>query len=274
MIINYICAKLKKWYNNIHNWPVKISTYLCLAVFSKAMWPILLSIFTFISTLCGGLFALKFKNKLALIMGFSAGAVIGVVFFDLLPEAFTLGEKQFGINKISTIVIIGFLFYLVLDRLSILHAHQHEDDHTNRGRIGAGSLSVHSFLDGIAIGVAFQVSVSIGILIAFAVIAHDFADGVNTVSVILKDGGKNKEAIRWLVLDSLAPVAGVFSTLFFKIPDALFGVLLAIFSGFFLYIGASDLLPESGEKHPGFLVTFMTILGIGLLYVVTLLAKI
>jgi len=235
--------------------------------------PILLSILTFFSTLGGGLLAIRFKDKLAIILGFSAGAVIGVVFFDLLPEAFSLSEKQYSISTISTVVVAGFLFYMLLDRLSVLHTHQHENNTNNRGRIGAGSLSIHSFLDGVAIGVAFQVSVSMGILIAVAVIAHDFADGVNTVSVILKDGGKNKQAYRWLIIDAVAPVAGVISTLFFKIPDASFGILLAIFSGFFLYIGASDLLPESREKHPGFLVTIMTILGVALLYFATILAR-
>ncbi len=236
--------------------------------------PIILSIFTFLSTLAGGLLALRFRNKLALILGFSAGAVIGVVFFDLLPEAFTLSDKHYSINTISAVVVAGFLFYMLLDRLSILHAHEHGNETNHRGKIGASSLSIHSLLDGVAIGVAFQVSVPIGILIAVAVIAHDFADGVNTVSVILKEGGKNKQAYRWLIIDAIAPVIGVLSTMFYKIPDAAFSLLLAVFSGFFLYIGASDLLPESGENHPGFMVTFMTILGVGLLFAASMFAKI
>jgi zinc transporter ZupT len=240
---------------------------------NRIILPLLLTILTFLSTLGGGLLAIRFQSKLGIIMGFSAGAVIGVVFFDLLPESFSLGGNQYGISTLSAIVVAGFLLYMILDRLSVLHAHQHEHDNHTRGRMGAGSLSIHSFLDGVAIGVAFQVSVSIGILIAVAVIAHDFADGVNTVSVILKDGGKNKLAYKWLIIDAAAPIAGVLSTMFYKIPDAVFGVLLAIFSGFFLYIGASDLLPESGNKNKGFIVTIMTILGVGLLYFATMFAK-
>ena len=251
---------------------VIISSYLCALTAFHIKMPLLLSILTFLSTLGGGLLAIRFRDKLAIIIGFSAGAIIGVVFFDLLPEAFSLGEKQYSISAISTMVVAGFLFYMVLDRLAILHTHQHETN--NKGRIGAGSLSIHSYLDGVAIGVAFQVSVPIGVLIAVGVIAHDFADGVNTVSVILKNGSKISQAYRWLFADAIAPVAGVISTMFFKIPGNLFAVLLAIFSGFFLYIGASDLLPESRQKHPGFLVTFLTILGVGLLYFATLLAKI
>ena len=246
----------------------------CIFVQNQNKLPLLLSILTFLSTLLGGLLAIRFKSKLGIIMGFSAGAVIGVVFFDLLPESFSLGESRFGVSTISTVIVAGFLFYMLLDRLSILHTHQHGNNSNHRGKIGASSLSIHSLLDGVAIGVAFQVSVPIGILIAVAVIAHDFADGVNTVSVILKDGGKNKLAYRWLIIDAAAPIIGVVSTMFFKIPDAAFSILLAIFSGFFLYIGASDLLPESGVKHPGFLVTLMTILGVGLLYFSTMLAKI
>lgn len=231
----------------------------------------LLGILTFLSTLAGGLLAIRFRDKIDIIIGFSAGAVIGVVFFDLMPEAFSLGGTQYSVASISYIIVAGFLFYMLLDRLSILHTH--EPAHTHRGKIGAGSLSIHSFLDGVAIGVAFQVSFSIGILIAVAVIVHDFADGINTVSVILKEGGENKIAYRWLIADAIAPIAGIIFTLFFKIPESLFAVLLAIFSGFFLYIGASDLLPESRKKHPGFLVTFLTVLGVGLLYIATMLAK-
>jgi len=234
--------------------------------------PLLLSLLTFLSTFIGGLLAIRFKEKLAIIIGFSAGAVIGVVFFDLLPEAFSLGSKQYGIQTISLIIVSGFLFYMLLDRLSVLHTHQHEN--IRKGRIGAGSLSIHSYLDGVAIGVAFQVSPSMGILIAVAVITHDFADGVNTVSVILKEGGNNKMAYRWLIADAIAPIIGVISTLFFKIPEGLFSILLSIFSGFFLYIGASDLLPESRSKHPGFLVTILTILGALLLYVATTIAQV
>jgi ZIP family zinc transporter len=234
---------------------------------------LLLSILTFLSTLGGGLLAIRFKNKLGIILGFSAGAVIGVVFFDLLPEAFSLGERLYGITTICLVIVSGFLFYMLLDRFSVLHTHPDENNNITRGRIGAGSLSLHSFLDGVAIGVAFQVSVPMGILIAVAVIAHDFADGVNTVSVILKEGGTRKQAYRWLFIDASTPIAGVISTLFFKIPDAAFGILLALFSGFFLYLGASDLLPESNKKHPGLLVTLLTILGVGLLYFATLFAK-
>jgi ZIP family zinc transporter len=132
--------------------------------------------------------------------------------------------------------------------------------------LGVISLSAHSFLDGVAIGLAFQVSVAIGTVVAIAVLAHDFSDGINTVNIILKNQGGSRLALRWLVVDALAPVAGAASTMFFTLPEKSLSVILALFCGFFLYIGASDLIPESHHGHPKLLTTGMTLLGAGVLY--------
>src|SRR4051812_37282273 len=145
------------------------------------------------STLLGGAFALKFKDKLHLILGFSAGAIIGVAFFDLLPEAIELGSKSYDIAFITSITALGFIVYTILDRFVFFHSHHHEEhaeDQVNkRGMLGAGSLSMHSFLDGAAIGLAFQVSEAVGTIVAIAVLVHDFSDGINTVNLILKNSG-------------------------------------------------------------------------------------
>jgi ZIP family zinc transporter len=234
------------------------------------------TISTFLATILGGLFALKFKDRLHLILGFSAGAVIGVAFFDLLPEALELSSKYYDTGFITSTMALGFILYLLLDRLITFHSH-HEDEHShknNRGKLGAGSLSIHSFLDGIAIGLAFKVSPSVGSIVAVAVLTHDFSDGINTVNMILKNGGTPKTALRWLMTDSLAPVLGVFSTLFFTLPESVLGLVLAIFSGFFLYIGASDLLPESHHAHPTIWTTAMTVLGFAVLFTAIRLANI
>ena len=238
---------------------------------------ILIAIATFVSTMVGGLFAMRFKDKLHLILGFSAGAVVAVAFFDLLPEALTLGAGSYSLATLTGVVALGFLVYLVLDRLVFLHAHSHDEGHEQelsgpesrhleRGTLGASSLSIHSFLDGVAIGLAFQVSVAVGAVVAVAVLVHDFSDGINTVNLVLKNGGAGKPALRWLIVDALAPVLGVSSTLFFILPESALALILALFSGFFLYIGASDLIPESHHSHPKFLTTAMTILGASVLY--------
>ncbi len=246
---------------------------------------LLIALATFIATLCGGLFALKFKDRLHLILGFSAGAVIGVAFFDLLPEAISLSAKNFDAGTVTSIVALGFIIFMILDRFVILHGHHTEEHNHNheeeihehsqsRGNLGAGSLAIHSFIDGAAIGLAFQVSLAVGAIVSVAVLVHDFSDGMNTVNVILKNKGKDKKAFLWLIVDALAPVLGVFSTLFYTLPESALGIILAIFCGFFIYIGASDLLPESHHKHPTFLTTLMTILGMAVLYMAVKLAGI
>lgn len=233
----------------------------------------LIAIATFFSTLFGGLFALRLKDQLHLILGFSAGAVIGVAFFDLMPEALELGSTHYALSTIVSVVALGFLLYLALDRL-FLH-HQHDEDlpgqagaQLKRGAAGAGTLSIHSLLDGIGIGLAFHVSPAVGIVVAFAVLAHDFSDGINTVNFIVKNGGTRSRAFRWLLVDAVAPVVGVLITLLFSVSEQNLGLLLALFAGFFLYIGASDLIPESHHAHPTRWTTLTTIAGAGLLYTI------
>ena len=236
---------------------------------------LLTCIATFLATLSGGLFALRFKDKLHLILGFSAGAVIGVVFFDLLPEALTLGKNRFSAGEMMSVTMTGFLIYMILDRLALLHSHDDDENKNHRrlkGKLGAGSLSIHSFLDGIAIGWSFQVSPTLGIAMALAVVAHDFSDGINTVSFLVKEKGDNHEAVRWLLIAASAPVLGIISTYFFRVPEAGFGLLLALFAGFFLYIGASDLLPQSHAQYPRLWTTFMTLIGASVSFIVTRLS--
>jgi ZIP family zinc transporter len=219
----------------------------------------------FCATMLGGLFALRLKDKLHLILGFSAGAVVGVAFFDLIPEALQLGSSYTATTVVS-VIAFGFFAYLLLDRFLFLHTHEEDTPSTHRGSAGAGALSLHSFLDGIGIGLAFQVSPAVGIIVAIAVLTHDFSDGINTINFVLKHGGEKVKALRWLVVDALAPVLGVSVTLFFSVPEQTLGLLLALFAGFFLYIGASDLIPESHHAHPRFLTTAMTIVGAVVLY--------
>jgi ZIP family zinc transporter len=238
---------------------------------------ILLAIATVIATFIGGLLALRFKDKLHLILGFSAGAVIGVAFFDLLPEAIELGGSIYDVDIITSVVAAGFVFFMILDRMVLLHTHEEDADHSHgenihRGRLGALSLAVHSFLDGVAIGLAFHVSSAVGAVVATAVLVHDFSDGINTVNLILKNQGKSKHAFSWLVVVALAPLLGAFSTFFFTLSEASLGLVLATFCGFFLYIGAADLLPESHHSHPTKWPTLMTILGVAVLYVAIRLA--
>ena len=226
---------------------------------------ILVTIATFFSTLLGGLFALRLKDKLHLVLGFSAGAVLGVAFFDLMPEALELGTSVYTLGTVVSVMALGFALYLVVDRMILLHSHDEEHQHV-LGHFGAGTLSVHSFLDGVGIGLAFKVSPAVGVIVALAVLAHDFSDGINTVNFVLKNNGERGRALRWLLVDALAPAVGVCATFFFALSEANLGLLLALFAGFFFYIGASDLVPESHHTHPVRWTTVATLLGMVVLY--------
>lgn len=236
---------------------------------------ILITIAAFVTTLVGGLFALRLKDRLHLILGFSAGAIIAVAFFDLLPEALELVGSVYSVSTVLTATVVGFALYLVLDRSFFHHDNEEgEEHHSHRGTIGAGSLSLHSFLDGVAIGLAFQVSSAVGAVVAAAVLAHKFSDGINTVNMVLKHDGGRTQALRWLFIAAVAPVLGILSTLLFTIPGEQLGLLLALFAGFFLYIGATDLIPESYHRHPVHFTTYMTLLGMLVLYVLIKLSGI
>lgn len=227
-----------------------------------------------VATFIGGSFALRFRDKLHLILGFSAGAVAGVALFDLLPEAIELGTGYHSASTIALFIAFGFFGYFILDRLILLHTHE-EDDEVNapRGFFGALTLSTHSFLDGIAIGVGFQASAAVGIVVTAAVLTHDFSDGINTVNLVLKNGGSWRRAFNWLLIDAAAPVLGAASTLFFRIPESSIGLVLAVFVGSFLYLSASDLIPESHHRHPRALTTIMTLFGALVLYTVVRLVS-
>ena len=220
----------------------------------------------FCATLAGGLLALKLKDRLHLVLGFSAGAVIAVAFFDLLPEAIELGSPYHSPATLTGCAAIGFLLYLILDRIQLVRSS------TQRAAFGAGSLSAHSLLDGVAIGLAFQASPAIGAVVAIAVLTHDFSDGINTMNMVLRNGGDRRQGMRWLYIDAIAPALGVGSTFLFTLPQSALGIVLALFSGFFLYIGASDLIPESYHAHPKFLTTAMTVLGAAVLYLTIAIA--
>ena len=104
---------------------------------------IYITIASFIATLLGGLFALKFKDKLHLILGFSAGAVIGVAFFDLIPESIEIGSGIYDISSITFVTAIGFIIYMILDRTIFFHSH--DDEHNIQDEYNKNSLALKDF---------------------------------------------------------------------------------------------------------------------------------
>lgn len=238
------------------------------------MEAVILSFFTFISTSSGGLFALRNRGKLHLIMSLTAGVLVGVVFFDLMPEIFNL-SKENNLDPTPALISLVFAFLLIhiLEKLAVIHtAHEEEyadHRHPTIGLINASGLSIHSFLDGVGIGLAFQVSPHVGLIVSLAVIAHDFSDGLNTVTLMLSHKNSVRKAATMLLIDATTPILGALSTLLFSIPNNLLILYLGFFAGFLLYIGASDLLPEAHSKHSSYKMIGLTVIGVLFIFFVT-----
>ncbi len=238
---------------------------------------ILFAVLSFVSTFLGGLFSIKNKDRLHLVMGFTAGVLLGVIAFDIFPEIIEMvGES--GIDPLWPMIalVLGFLVFHIIEKSIALH-HAHEEEyadhrHPHVGIASALALAGHSFLDGVGIGLGFQISNEVGIIVAIAVIAHDFTDGMNTVALMLANKNTIKKARWFLLIDAAAPVLGALSTLLFSVSSNFLVVYLGFFAGFLLYIGASDILPEAHSKHSSWKTIAFTILGTVVMFVVTQLA--
>ncbi len=238
------------------------------------MTPILISLAAFASTFSGGIMAVKNIKRLHYVLGFTAGVILGVVAFDLLPEIFRLvNEQHLDVAAPMIALVVGFLLFHIIEKNLLIH-HDHEDEygkhkHPQVGMLSALALSGHSFLDGVGIGLGFHVSNTVGIAVALAVIGHDFADGLNTVTLMLSHKNPIKRATKFLLLDAIAPVLGAVSTLFFTLNGTDLVLYLGFFTGFLLYIGASDILPQAHEENSSRRTIALTVLGAAFMFVVT-----
>lgn len=238
------------------------------------MVPVILAITTFFSTLLGGLVGLKNKDRTHRFLGYTAGVLLGVVAFDLLPEIFESLEQQGQAATGAMIALVcGFLvFHIVEKSILIHHAQEGEYEKHRHPHVGVASalaLCGHSFLDGVGIGLGFQAGTEVGIAVAIAVIAHDFTDGLNTVNLMLLNKNRSRRAFKFLLLDAAAPVLGALSTLLFQIPESALPIYLGFFAGFLLYIGSSEILPEAHSKHSSYKTIGATVLGAAFMFVVT-----
>jgi len=238
------------------------------------MLPLLLAVGTFFSTLLGGLTALRNRDSLHRLLGLTAGVVIGVVAFDLLPEIFASLDGG-GVTARGAMIalVVGFLALHVIEKSILIHHSQEEEyevhHHPQVGFASALALAGHSFLDGLGIGLGFQVGNEVGIAVAVAVIAHDFSDGLNTVTLMLVNKNNRRRAIGMLLVDALAPILGALVGTLVHVSDGALTLYLAFFAGFLLYIGASEILPEAHSKHSSYRTILLTIVGAAFMFVVT-----
>ncbi len=219
-----------------------------------------LSLATVLSTLLGGGVALRLRRDLDTLIALTGGIVVAVALFDVLPESMAaVGHPR----RVAALVGAGFLAFFLVERALVLH---HRDDpararaHAPVGALGAAGLSAHSFIDGLGIGLAFHLNTATGLLVFLAVVSHDFADGLNTVSFVLRQSDDRRSALRWLAIDSFAPFAGAVVGTALSVSEQGLGYVLAAYAGFFLFMGATDLLPEA-HAHPSRQRVALTVAG-------------
>ena len=226
-----------------------------------ALAPLWLTLAAFLSTMGGGALALVFREQLRHFLAFAVGAILGLVAFDLLPEIFAISRAHgFASETAMVTLLLGFLLLHGTDRLRGAgrpDAHRHEAHgacHAHRrgdGMLSAGVLAAHSIMDGMAIGIGWQVAPTVGVAVAVAVIAHDFSDGLNSVGLMLRHRQSRRRAIAMLLLDASGPVVGAAATLAVRIPPFALMLYLGFFAGSLLYIGLSDLLPAVYSRARG-----------------------
>ncbi|WP_340381527.1 ZIP family metal transporter [Streptomyces sp. SS7] len=232
----------------------------------------------FLMTLAGGWTAQRVTDRRHLVLGLAGGLMLGVVGLDLLPEALdAAGTEVFGVPAALLLFVAGFLLAHLVERLLAVRQAAHGgDEHDGRvpevGLTAAAAMVGHSAMDGVAIGAAFQVGGGMGLAVAVAVIAHDFADGFNTYTITSLYGNARRRAQLMLVADAAAPVAGAAAATVVTVPEQLLGGYLGLFGGALLYLAAAEILPEAHHEHPARSTVLCTIAGAAFIWLVVGLA--
>ena len=232
---------------------------------------ILVSAGALLSALAGGLVALRAASAVGIVIAIGAGIRIGAAFFDLVPESV---EHLGSLDGAMLYTAVGFLAFYAIEKVTALHVgHEaateidHGDAaHRHIGLIGATGMSLHSFLDGVALAAGLVIGGGLGLVIAVVVIVHRFSDGIGIVSFMLASRTPLRETYWWVSIVAVAPVVGVVVGILVPVPDSVLGGMLAVFAGFFLYIGAAELLPEAHRAERSRWLVLATLVGVGAIY--------
>lgn len=215
-----------------------------------------------LSTIFGVYLVRRFENwtkrNTIFLLSFAIGVLLANAFFQLLPEAI---EK----NPTWFYWALGSIFFLFLvEHLIIIHSCREEEYHAHAlGTTSFLGIAFHSLIDGIIIGVGFGVSFAVGLITSLAVILHETAEGVFIYTLLMHDKAFRSKALFYAWIVALATPFGAIITFFFiqGISPFVLGWLLAAAAGSFIYIGASDLVPEIHKKY-NFLNILLVLLGI------------
>lgn len=194
------------------------------------------------ATVIGGLLPVytRIKNiEMRYMLAFASGLMVSVAFFDMLPEA------EIAVNYIF--IGIGFFSLYVVEKLIIIHTCGEEECEVHSiGWVSIIGIAFESILDGLAITAGYVVAPALGAVIALGVIAHEIPRGFSTTVIMRNSNYSLRNTFIALFIDAFFTPLG--ALLAFIFPIKRFAALLALTAGTFLYIGASDLLPEAHKR--------------------------
>ena len=245
-----------------------------------------------IATFSGGVLSAGIAGALSLnllpriiraMVSLAAGALLATTLLHLLPEAF---ESDKGAHALFAVLLAGILFFFLLEKTELYrHSHHHEhDDHdhhhgfdeTQAGRGGWAILignGLHNFCDGVLIAAAFLADVKLGVLTAFAVIAHEIPQEVGDYIVLLNAGFSKRKALLYnMGTGTMAMLGGLVGFLLLEQAKEFFPYLLVFSSASFLYVAVADLMPQMQRKLPlkeTLQQLFFIALGVGLIAFMT-----
>lgn len=254
----------------------------------KLIYIITFTILGSFASLIGGVILLlkeKYAVKIShLLSAFAAGALLATAFLDLLPEALEISKlEDTGVNLFIW-TFLGFLLFFLLER-SIHWSHHHQIDENFGKRKGPAAVvplivigdGVHNFIDGVVIASTFLVSIPLGIVTSFAVAAHEIPQEIGDFGIMLNKGVKRTVVLYLNILSAATALLGaVLAYLFGNSIENFLPAVLSIAAGFFIYIAASDLIPEihNEEKRSVALTeTLVLILGAFTVWLVVLLLE-
>lgn len=189
------------------------------------------------------------RNSIYLI-SLAAGVLITSAFFNLMPEAMELaGESPNIFYSPYFFALLGFAVLYILEQGIVIHTCAEKDCEAHSfGIVAALGIGLHSVLDGVVIGVGFEVNFTVGLVTSLAVLLHELPEGIFTLSILLHAGMQLKKAVIYTIAVALATPFGALAAYVLlrqNVSTLLLGNLLALAAGSFVYIGASDLIPQT-----------------------------
>ncbi len=217
----------------------------------------------------------RLQNFLIYFVSFSAGALLGDVFIHLLPEVV---EVEGFTQSVSVNILLGILATFIIEKIIHWKHHQSHSGHIHKKPVTTMTLlgdGVHNFIDGLIIGASYFISIPAGIATTFAVILHEIPQEIGNFGVLIHGGYSRSKALLFNFLSALTAVAGTVTVLIIGGNNNNSIMALTSFAaGNFIYIAASDLIPEL-HKEVGLKKTvlqFVTMLiGIGAMFALLLL---